>query len=61
MEEKKPHFVCYVRANVNRVTFVTFDIYGNKQEISLWDLMNLHGSDKVLEMKKIYPEIRKEE
>lgn len=40
-----------------RVTFVTVTPDGKEQELTLWDLLNKHGAEKVLQMREQYPEI----
>jgi len=56
MNKPIPRFVRRRNPNGDKVTFVTATRDGKKQELSLWDLINKYGADKVLEMREQFPE-----
>lgn len=55
--EKTPRFVRREGLGGPRVTFVTVDRDGSEREMTLWDLLNKYGAEKVLQMREQYPEV----
>lgn len=55
--DKVPRFVRHNGPGGPRVTFVTVDRDGRERELTLWDLVNKHGAEKVLRMREEYPEV----
>lgn len=61
MDKIVPRFVRHKGAGGSRVTFVTMTSDGEKLELSMWDLLNKHGAEKVLQMREQYPEVEVDE
>lgn len=57
MEKSVPRFVRRRGPGGPRVTFVTVTRDGKEEELTLWDLVNRHGAEGVLRLRKQYPEI----
>jgi len=57
MEKTLPRFVRHTNAGGTHITFVTVTHDGKVLEMTMWDLVNKHGYEKVLQMREQYPEI----
>jgi hypothetical protein len=55
-----PRFVRRNGPGGPRITFVTITSDGREQELTMWDLLNKHGAERVLQMREQYPEVEEE-